>query len=483
MALPSSITTAINSDVKSLAGREGRLFRINGGKPPTTPARKPAHSFSTQGKSATVAPTPFKFAGGNATATQHAGTITVAAFGNLVAGTSTLTVIEYDAAGNVTTTTVFTFVSGAPSGNQIQIGASNDATATNIEAAIEALASISSSVATNVVTYQGLSTGEQVAISTNAPTALTLATTDTGDTGRGSLTIQCVGDTFVAGTGNEIMISMPVNGVDRNVRFIYYTQSGDTTKNAVLLGMKNVLTAVLNNTSVSAVFGEVFGLGPDDTTLQLQTAMQNLFGSTAAAAFFLVASSGEILTLVLGTIGVADVNVQGEVQIRNSLMSPLITIDQTTGIPQVEGVEDLGKFGTFNLSATQNFATIQTGTSRSPEDIPTTNTLECSFDLFDNARLQALAEGSASSAISLKDAKAVLSFNSSSLANIIAGKQLIFVFEDDKGGFGYLVLYRIYTGNFVFNANIGEAGAFQVACKPQAISGRADQFGYIRKAA
>ncbi len=111
-------------------------------------------------------------------------TITVSNFANLVADTSTLMV------GSKT----YTFVTSGAAGDQINIGGSNNATATAIrnKIASDLVTSElqSAQVSTNVITLTGLADGTDFNLSTNAATALTLTTTQTGYTASGSAKVQ-----------------------------------------------------------------------------------------------------------------------------------------------------------------------------------------------------------------------------------------------------------------------------------------------------
>lgn len=107
--------------------------------------------------------------------------LTVVNFANLVAGVSTITI------GGLT----LTAVAGAPAANQFQIAGTNDATAINIQAAINLPSNafyadtVRATVLTNVVTMAAVAPGNLGngnTVNTNAPTAVTVANLANGQT-------------------------------------------------------------------------------------------------------------------------------------------------------------------------------------------------------------------------------------------------------------------------------------------------------------
>lgn len=113
--------------------------------------------------------------------TRAKATITVINFANFVAGVSTITIGGF----------VLTSVAGAPGVNQFQIGGTNDATAINIQAAINNPANsfyteiTRATVLTNVVTMCAVapgSMGNSLTASTTAPTAATVTNFSNGQT-------------------------------------------------------------------------------------------------------------------------------------------------------------------------------------------------------------------------------------------------------------------------------------------------------------
>lgn len=100
-----------------------------------------------------------------------------------VAATGTITIASNPSADDTVTvgSTVYTFVSADPVGQQVLIGSSKTETATNLAAIIGGIATATSS--TNVVTVTASETGAQgnsIALATSNSTAITVGTSLTG---------------------------------------------------------------------------------------------------------------------------------------------------------------------------------------------------------------------------------------------------------------------------------------------------------------
>ncbi len=401
-------------------------------------------------------------------------TITVAVFGNLVADTSTLTV----------GTKTYTFKSSGATGDQINIGASNDATATNIRTKINTDLVTgelqSATVLTNVVTLTGLASGVTFALSTNAPTALTLATTTTGSAAvvgvKSTATIQPKGSRHKSGTINQITIIMVVGetGAQR-IKFQFNTPSDSTTNSQIATGLKAVLDAGINNTT-PASGSRIISSNLLNTTEEIAAAMVSLF--TDDTAFTIIGTNLDILQLEAGTAGADGNNIGIEVITLPSLPGNIIEVN-TEGVPQTDGIcRHLGAQDAFQCVVTPQTIDINASNFQNKfTTITTGQSLDITFKLFQDNSIELTEIASNRAATANDDTKDVLLFGGLPLPAKFA---LIFTSPSKNVGsqFDVLVIYNCQSTAVTINRAKNQANGLDVKVSPNALNRQGDSVGY-----
>jgi hypothetical protein len=327
-------------------------------------------------------------------------TITVADYSLLVADTSTLTV----------GTKTYLFKSSGATGDQINIGASNNATASNIRTKINTdlvTGELQSTAVSNaLITLTGLASGATFALSTNASSALTLATTTTGNAASSGTAASCEisleGRFFIAGTQTEIMFPSVAYPVESDtfisLYFRYVTQTGDGPEE-ILTELKALLDAVLMDTTLPDASTHLFS-----TSLfrykkaDLALALQAIFGDDPGAAFAISGTGDDtVLTLTAGDVGTGYNKVAVVTEVENSVPGPLITFGEDTAPDELFAFHQGGTRG-FKVNLTHNTSDIAIDNSKIPMGtIMTADAAQCEYSLVQslNPRLQKVIGGNA----------------------------------------------------------------------------------------
>lgn len=465
MALPSEIVAQFYDQLKLYAGKTGTIQLSSNLDPPATPSYKPLDKISIAGKQATVAPKSANFSGGAGTAVAAVKTITFSGVG-------------VDTESFQINSTTLTFDSTPTTENDIPIAGTAADQASELADIINAhsvlsqviTATVSGAVVTLTSRFAGVDftiTESLAYISTATVTANVTATAAT-------LAITFTGTKHKQGCQDEIMIPMAVNGTVRNIRFIVDRASDSTTNAQRATAMQALLTAGLNDTAWPSG-SRIRGLGINDTTEDLKNAMRELFGASAATAFTV---SGGTLTLTALT-GSAGNNLTATTQVRNSLPSPIATVS-ASGVVQEPGIVTVGDIGNFNVSAQTNFAEYQPGNDRAKRRIPTTVDLTVTFDLYFNAQPEVLEQASSASGVVYGDDGTIISFNGAAVANLLSGKAVFFVFENDTGGYDYIRIHKALFNALNLDYFIENVTPIQVQGQPQAFGNRpGDPLGFI----
>ncbi len=224
-------------------------------------------------------------------------TIEVAENDNITAGTTTITIDGR----------VYTFVASGAVGNQINKGADEAGTATNIKNKIANRKGYEASVSTATVTVKGRDDGELI-ISTNAPTAFTLAnstaikpfTKETYD-----------GDLVNEGTGNIWELEVHVADANNDlrpdtVRVIAYTPTITNPATALATLVARIKAVRAHALAGSEPVGfdsnqEPITIGSvtsklNATPANIALALQRVYGSVADTAFVISGTKSNILT-------------------------------------------------------------------------------------------------------------------------------------------------------------------------------------------
>jgi hypothetical protein len=480
--MPLSFTPLTNNNLRAsqdvFTGIEGDLYFVFGGLAPAIGARLPTHTLSPQGKSASANLVSAKFSGGITAlaAVQWVKTILVTNETNLVDGTSTLTVGP----------TTYTFRTTPTLATEIEIGTSPADCATNIAARLTldlGTLGVASAVAVgSLVTITGNVSGANFALSSNAPTALTLATTVTGNaavTGvAASATVRCTGAKKVAGTRNTLFMNLK-DSLNRTFRaaFVYPTAIDNESDNAVVTGLKDVLTEAINGTTTFDALtpngGRFFvNDNTDITSENLQDVLIDLFGT---ASNFTV--SGDTLTLTLATNGEEGNNYGLTTEIGNSPGS-IINIAEN-GVPIVDAeVYFVGPQVNFVVNQTTTVVELQASNFRATyARINQSSDVSASFTgQFDNVlRLQQLANDS--SKITFDDFREILYPGGNPISQLFG---VIYVMKSKRvtGAYDVVVLYTAQAQSSPINLDLrANAGmTFNLSLFAQRSAG--DPFGY-----
>ncbi len=479
MALPTDVLGQFASNAETIfAGQTSDVWILPGGLNPQPPSFYPVHGLSLNGipaKPAVVVTKNLRNGVTAVAAVAYVKTITVTTFGNLVADTSTLTV----------GTKTYLFKASGAAGDQINIGASNDATATNIRTKINTDLVTgelqSATVLTNVVTLTGLATGVTFPLSTNAPTALTLATTVTGNaavTGvKASATVRPKGTRHKAGTISQITLIMVVGDTGpQRIRFQFDTPSDSTTNAEIALGLQAILVAGIDDTTESAPVdgSRMISSNLDNTTEEIAAAMVNLFATNAS---FSVVS--DVLTIEAGSTGADGNNIGIEVITLPSLPGSIIEIAED-GTPQTDGIcRHLGTQDAFQVVVTPQ--TIDINASNFPNRftrITTGQTIDINFKLFQDNDVEFIEAGTSRAATSYDNTKNVLLFGGTPLPAKFA---IIFTSPSKiiGGSFDVLVIYNCEASSTTINRAKAQANGLDFKLSPNALNRQGDSVGYL----
>lgn len=469
MALPTEIVAQFYDQLKLYAGRTGTIQLSPNLDPPATPSYKPLDKISLAGKKPTVSPTSARLSGGSGTA---------------VAAVKTITFTSGATAGDSfqINSTTLTFVATPTTEDEIAVAgtAADQATQTaNVINAHSVLGAVVSATASGaVVTITALFAGEDFTITEALAYISTATVTPNSTAPAATVTVTFTGTKHKAGCQDEIMIPMTINGVVRNIQFIVDRASDSTTNAQRATAMQALLTACLNNAAIPAG-SRRRGLGDNDTPQDLMMAMRNLFGSVAATAFSV---SGDTLTIrALG--GSNGNNITLTTQVRNSLPSPIADVS-AAGVVQEPGIVTVGDIGNFNVSAQVNFAEYQPGNDRAKRRIPTSVDMTITFDLYFNVQPEVLEQASSSSGVVYGDNGNIISFNGASVANLLNGKAVFFVFENDSGGYDYVRVHKALFNALNLDYFIENVNPIQIQAQPQAFTNRpGDPLGFVYQSA
>lgn len=309
-------------------GEIGDVYLIGGGFDIVTPSSRAAHGLGINGGRAKSDLNVGSFTGGASVVAAVAAVKTITVTDNsLVASTDTLTV----------GTKTYTFVSGSPSGDQIQIGGSASATATNIATKITAdIATIpcaSAAAVGAVVTVTGVSGGADFALSASDFVKLQLQTSTVGVTAvsaaTASVTINVGGRDLVGRTQSCFMfnnLELPADsGTVVRLEIVAETASGDT-KQSLLTRMRNAILALAANRDFPEPTRMRFRCNDKAATrAQIATALQAVLGATPASTLVVTGTGNSaLLTITAGGTGAGYNKIGISTKVENSLPLPLI---------------------------------------------------------------------------------------------------------------------------------------------------------------
>lgn len=280
--------------------------------------------------------------------------------------------------------------------------------------------------------------------------------------------------TATAGAIAELTLDLTINSVNRRIAFQITVQSGDTLTN--MAEDMEALLAAANNGDATPANAFIRGLGPADTTAQLKSAMENLFGTTEATAF---ANTGAVLTLTLGTTGTDGNNTVVGAACLNSAPSPIIT-PSSTGTPNIAGFRSYGDITGFTLQNPKNTASYTPTNTAVQVTLPTTTSLSAGAGFYFNVRPDVLAAIQADLAGSSATGYDLLLPGGAPSANVTQGARIVFTFENDNGGYDIVDLYKCFLFNLDLNYSSESVDPVQAQIQCQPISSRSgDPLGYF----
>lgn len=477
MSNPTTILGRFALDANEIfAGQTSDVWIVLGGLLPATPSYFPVHGLSLNGIPASpgdVISKSFKGGVDAVAAVAYVKRVTVADYTKLTDAVSTVTVAGV----------VFTFVSGAPSTHQVQIGSSNNQTASRLATALAAIvpASIASvSVSNAVVTITGLADGTDLTLTTNQSDALTLTTVTSGNAAvagvAATATIQSQGSKKKQGTISQIKMNLTVAGTTETILFQFDTPSNSSTNTTIANGLVSILSAGINNTTPTG--GRIISSNPLNTTEEIQTGMQAYF--TDDTAFTVTGTNNDTVTITLPNEGADGNNIAIEVTTLNSVPSP--NIDVIDNIPQTTGLAiHLG--GQDSFIASVNPITVDVNVSNIRERfarITTGETLEISFKLYQDNNIDFLGYGINRATITYDDTSTYLMFGGNPITQTYA---VVFVSQSKRvgGTQDVLVIYQVEPTALSINRSRGQAGGYDVKLSPRGFARQGDPVGYLKQ--
>lgn len=278
----------------------------------------------------------------------------------------------------------------------------------------------------------------------------------------------------VAGTIAVLPHWLLVNNIARRVDFQVVIQSGNTNAQ-ITAAMKALLDEVLDNGAKTAN-SFVTGLGLADDLSHVKTALVDLYGSDPDVAFVV---DNEELTLTVGANGTAGNNTSIGGFFLHCLPSPMPTED-ANGVPQEPGFFCPGDFTEFNLANPTATVSYTPGNLGSAVVTPTVSTLSLDSGCFFNVSPEVLEVLQASNAVSNDALNKVIMFGAGSSSQVLRGKRISFIFDNDFGGFDRCDIWRGLFSELTLKYKIDAADAVPLKALPQPITSRVDQFGVLR---
>lgn len=480
MALP-TFRRVQNLDVAELpTGREGRLYL---GKNITlvSPSMPNTHKAGIGGK------TPIQ--GQNVAAFARDGSAAVAKI-------ATVKVNSIPAVGKKIKLGPYTISAiangGTPvdSGYNVQyaVGTTANLTAAALNTKIGTLTSpgATSTVSTDTLTITAATAGQDFDLYTDDTTDYTITISTANTSAKGYLNTvikQLVTFAPTAQTITEMFIDMPIGSAATFTRvfFGYYTQTSDTYSD-IVNGLIAVLSAGLNKTDPTLVNGYIDGLDSgSQTSGDLQTAMQNLFGSTASVAFrsFSTYTYGDTLQMYLTTASADCTNVVAGVQCWPSSAGD--TVLNILGQPTDPGWVDVGPFKDFKPTAQTSILNYVSGTSINELNALGSAKAAAGFSVYSQLtqRLQAILSGFG---ISITANNRQLLVGSANNVDLAKGISILFVFQDTDGTFSVFRIHAALVVGFEVNFQIESVNAVQINATPIPFSGRVDKIGCFNRA-
>ncbi|HET8687076.1 MAG TPA: hypothetical protein VFM18_10480, partial [Methanosarcina sp.] len=211
---------------------------------------------------------------------QASGTITIAA-GNVTAG-DTLTIQG----------TLITFVSGTPTGNQVQVGSSNTVTASNLQTFLQTSADVNLSLMTystvlNVVTVTakvfGVAGNSYTLVKSSTNITLSGATLS-GGVAADTLTVDGTVVTFVNAnpTGNQVLVGTVATATATNLK-TFLSASSDVNISLMTYSLDSTGLILTATSKLAGIAGNAYTLVKSSSALTLSGATLSGGGTNSAA--------------------------------------------------------------------------------------------------------------------------------------------------------------------------------------------------------
>lgn len=476
VSIPTSVKVELDAKYVNSAGKKGTLYTI-ASTILEAGAKRVTHKTSIQGAEANKIGASDFYKGGADVATAEVQTLVNV--GDLADG-DTIKVEGPKA------TYTYTAVSGSPGTREFVHSGTPATQATNIAAVIHAdrvalgIASAIASSADVAVTGPTNGRSSKITLTITTPGNLTISTT-TGGVGPAYFTLD-ITKTPTAGTQIVYEHNLNINGVDRDIQFVYVVQTNDTAT-LIVAGLAKILQDGINGVDKATILthhGFIKGLGPQDQPEDLQTAMEGIW-DTANSFRATVAR----LRIELGDKGVEGNSVPATI-INNLCPPDVILVDDQTLIPQgVAGLKAFTKFQNFVASGPQNTVKVNPNSQLQEDALPTTTAFTVTFEFLNTNDVKVILAGSGRSGFGYtSDGElAVLVFNAGSVEAFLQGKQLLLVFDDENDGAGVLKLHKVLLTNVEFTNDPTKLGVYKVTALVQVIPFRVDGTGYMYKLA
>ena len=479
MTSPNYIQEQFRADANQLFGGQlSRIGFVEGGIPlPSTPGYFPVHGISLNGLAAKASPTARRFTGGKSTvssvsAVAYARTAKVA-LNTLTDGVSFLRVGKKK----------YIFVAASPVGDQILIGVSVNATATNIAAKLTtdaATIGIATAVAsTDTVTITGLSDGTNFICYTDDPTKIIVTVTVTGSAAVAAVTaakavatLKFQGTRHSTGTINETLIVLIINNQPIECRFQSTVQTDDDT-NSDLADMHYLTFDAAFAQSPMPIGSRVLANGAV-TAADIAAGLVAFFGSIQAFSL-----SGDTITITVPTAGAAGNNIALQTQVLPSLPSPLISVDPKGKAQGDFLLRDGGAQDGFNLVLAPVTQDVNASNFKGRfTRITTGYTAEVKFKLFQD--LETLYQKLAinSSQVSNDAFNDLLLFGGTSVPEEF-GLILTTQSKQVVGAYDTLVFYSSLAGSTTINRAKNQVQGLDISFSANSFDRDVDSFGYL----